>query len=122
MSNRYGHNLRRLVEEYGKDGLDAQSGNSQPYRGFSRLSISPEGAVGVDTDSPTDADAVQAAREAVRMLKKRGYRANDAVKASEKAATDEFERHPEPSYLDGGEASIHQFMTDYIAHMKGPKG
>ena len=30
---------------------------------------------------PTDADAVQAAREAVRMLKKRGYRANDAVKA-----------------------------------------
>jgi len=121
MSNRFGHNLRRLVEEYAEGGLDAQSGNSQPYRGFARLSIGPEGAIGVDTDSPTDADAVQAAREAVRMLKKRGYRANDQMKASEKAATSEFQRHPEPGYLDGGD-SIQQFMMDYIAHLKGPKG
>ena len=121
MNNRFGRNLRRLMEDYATDGLDAQSGNSQPYRGFARISIGPEGAIGVDTDVPTEADTVQAAREAVRMLKKRGYRANDQVKAAEQAATSEFERHPEPEYLEGGD-DVEQFMRDYIAHMKGPKG
>jgi hypothetical protein len=43
------------------------------------------------------------------------------MKASEKAATTEFQRHPEPDYLDGGDA-VSQFMVDYIAHLKGPKG
>lgn len=118
MSERFGRNLRRLIEEYGSDGLDAESGSSQPYRGFSRLSIGPEGAVTIDTEAPTETDTVQAAREAVRMLKKRGYRANDQMKAAEKAATSEFERHPEPSYLDGGDP-IEQFMRDYVAHIKG---
>lgn len=120
MSN-FGRNLRRLIEEYAEDGLDAQTGSSQPYRGFSRLSIGPEGAVSVDTEIPSEEDTVQAARAAVRMLKKRGYRANDQMKASEKAATTEFQRHPEPDYLDGGDA-VSQFMVDYIAHLKGPKG
>lgn len=122
MSERFGHNLRRLIEEYAEDGLDAQSGNSQPYRGFARISIGPEGAVGVDTEVPTEADTVQAAREAVRMLKKRGYRANDAVKAAEKSAAEKEDelmlRHPEPSYLEGGDP-IEQFMRDYVAHIKG---
>jgi hypothetical protein len=122
MTERFGRNLRRLMEEYATDGLDAEGGNSQPYRGFSRLSISPEGAVSIDTEAPTEADTVQAAREAVRMLKKRGYRANDQVKAAEAAATakaDELEkRHPEPTYLDGGDP-IEQFMRDYVAHTKG---
>lgn len=122
MSNRFGRNLRRLIEEYGSDGLDAEGGNSQPYRGFARLSIGPEGAIGIDTDTPSEEETIQAAREAVRMLKKRGYRANDQVKASEQAATDRAheleQRHPEPSYLEGGDP-VEQFMLDYVAHLKG---
>lgn len=122
MSNRFGKGLRRLMEEYGEDGLDAQGGNSQPYRGFSRLSIGPEGSVSIDTEAPSEGDTVQAAREAVRMLKKRGYRANDQVKASEKAATERAheleQRHPEPSYLEGGDP-VEQFMRDYVSHLKG---
>ena len=117
--NKFGYNLRRLMEEYGA--IDSFVGDSQPYRGFSRLTLGPEGAVSIDTEAPTEADTVQVAREAVRMLKKRGYRANDQMKASEKAATTEFERHPEPSYLDGSNEA-EQFMRDYIAHLKGPKG
>ena len=119
MSKMFNSNLRRLVEEYSQ--IDDFVGDSQPYRDFTRLSIGPEGAIGVDTEAPTEADTVQAAREAVRMLKKRGYRANDQMKAAEKAATSEFERHPEPNYLEGGDA-VDQFMVDYITHMKGPKG
>jgi len=126
MSNRFGHNLRRLVEEWqdyvSPSDLPVEH-DSEGYGAFDDYAKDSEQEAEIPPSGEVEVfDAVQVAREAVRMLKKRGYRANDQVKVSEKAATSEFQRHPEPSYLDGGDASIQQFVHDYIAHMKGPKG
>lgn len=114
-------NLRALVEEW----QDYISPSDLPVEhdgeGYGAFDDYAKDSEQEDTIPPSGEvevfDAAQRAREAVRMLKKRGYRANDQMKASERAATTEFQRHPEPSYLDGGD-SIQQFMTDYIAHTR----
>jgi hypothetical protein len=67
-------------------------------------------------------DAAQRAREAVRMLKKRGYRANDAVKAAmDRKGEDTYVQAHSIAALESNAASerdVAKFMSEYVEHTR----